>query len=423
MFPDKNLVESTKFEDLSVSSRLNSIFKIALTLNIFLMILITAIFLGSFLFFSEKMALQSFRTLENSLALGRYKDVMIGLTSSSEQDFENIAFFDTSGTLVFSVSADKDILESNRAALNPPIGTIKLTFPIKLTPHKDARPLGSLVFQTNISIPLSIAIALWVLLSLIYWPGFYWYRKILIQRWIRQKEQEDMMIIASTAQMLAHDVRKPFSLLKMGLKLLDSSSTSEDLLHSATLLKIETEKAVDSVEVMLNDIMDIGAAKNVNYAPINLPEFLADLVSNVSKLSPESQVNVAWDLSYKGFINIDKAKIYRAISNIVGNAYEAMGSKGVLTISTKLEDHSGQKVLIGINNTGSYIDPDDRKKLFQPYFTKGKKQGTGLGLFIAMRFVQVHEGYISVDSSRESGTTFLIHLPLNKNLDANQIVQ
>ena len=96
--------------------------------------------------------------------------------------------------------------------------------------------------------------------------------------------------------------------------------------------------------------------------------------------------------------------------NIVINAFQAIEDVGgTVTVSTfESEDH----IEFRINNTGSKVSDEVLKKIFDPFFTtKGSGKGTGLGLAIAKNIAEEHGGTISVNSSDEAGTTFIISLP------------
>ena len=82
---------------------------------------------------------------------------------------------------------------------------------------------------------------------------------------------------------------------------------------------------------------------------------------------------------------------------------------GTLTVGVRADPQSGD-VLLSVGDEGPGLDPDVRKRLFDPYFST-KSSGTGLGLAIARRVVEAHEGSIEVESEPGSGTTFTIRLP------------
>ncbi|MEO5943824.1 MAG: ATP-binding protein [Ferruginibacter sp.] len=129
-----------------------------------------------------------------------------------------------------------------------------------------------------------------------------------------------------------------------------------------------------------------------------------------------------------GNINIIPQDIGRVILNLINNAFYAVAEKsrcqpelveGGLTyqptvlITTK---KNGDNLEIKVTDNGNGIPENIVAKIFQPFFTtKPTGQGTGLGLSLSYDIIKVHGGEIKVESKETQGTTFTIHLPLNKN--------
>jgi signal transduction histidine kinase len=107
-------------------------------------------------------------------------------------------------------------------------------------------------------------------------------------------------------------------------------------------------------------------------------------------------------------VHIDKTLISRSLTNIVENALHAMGSRGTLTIAAS---HDEDAVRIRIADTGGGMDADALARAFEPYFST-KASGTGLGLPIAKRNVELNGGTIAVTSQLGRGTTVELALPI-----------
>ncbi len=106
-------------------------------------------------------------------------------------------------------------------------------------------------------------------------------------------------------------------------------------------------------------------------------------------------------------ISADPDLLHRALQNLVLNAIDAMPQGGELTIRTGT---LGDRVEISVSDTGSGLTQEECGRLFTPYYTT-KQHGTGLGLAIVQSVVSDHGGKISVESTKEKGTTFRIELP------------
>ncbi len=98
--------------------------------------------------------------------------------------------------------------------------------------------------------------------------------------------------------------------------------------------------------------------------------------------------------------------------NLILNAIEAMGSNGVLMVSTEIAagENGARVLMVNIQDTGVGITPENLGRLFEPFFTT-KKNGTGLGLTICQHIIRDHHGFIRAQSEAAKGSTFSISLP------------
>jgi signal transduction histidine kinase len=104
---------------------------------------------------------------------------------------------------------------------------------------------------------------------------------------------------------------------------------------------------------------------------------------------------------------VDRTLIARALSNIVENALHAMPANGSITLTS---DEEPGFVVLRIRDTGMGMDEEALLRVFEPYFST-KATGTGLGLPIARRNVELSGGRIEVESARGQGTTVVLRLP------------
>ena len=107
-------------------------------------------------------------------------------------------------------------------------------------------------------------------------------------------------------------------------------------------------------------------------------------------------------------MRIDRDLFKQAVLNVVVNAMQAMPDGGELRIESSTADDN---VEIRISDTGAGIPPELREKIFRLYFTT-KQGGSGIGLAMTFRIVQLHDGTIDFSSEPGKGTTFVIRLPI-----------
>jgi len=111
-------------------------------------------------------------------------------------------------------------------------------------------------------------------------------------------------------------------------------------------------------------------------------------------------------------VEVDPDHIKRAVLNLVDNAVEAVGSVGEVVVETALVADNGHARII-VTDTGPGISPEDKEKLFLPYFST-KAAGMGLGLPIVWEIVAEHGGTIHVEDNEPRGSRFIIEVPVSR---------
>ena len=206
--------------------------------------------------------------------------------------------------------------------------------------------------------------------------------------------------VARMTQMLAHDVRKPFSILRMGLGMLGNAKDPAAVKSVLSRLVPEIDKAVSSVDGLIADVMEIGSDSTRLIQEPTSPESLIEAtLGEIFRIYPKANIAFSFDLKHDHPVDVHVQKVGRVFSNIVGNAVQAMKQNGDLWFKTR--DLDGQ-IEICIGNSGSVIPTESQPKLFDAFFTSGKKGGTGLGLAIAQKVVSAHGGRIWCESSKSA---------------------
>jgi signal transduction histidine kinase len=113
-------------------------------------------------------------------------------------------------------------------------------------------------------------------------------------------------------------------------------------------------------------------------------------------------------------IHADPSQLEQVLINLQLNALDSMLAGGTLTVAVAMT-HAGNSeptMLITVADTGVGIDHNDLARIFQPFFTTGKRTGLGLGLSVCDRIVKNHGGRIEVESRLGQGSSFRVYLPL-----------
>lgn len=205
--------------------------------------------------------------------------------------------------------------------------------------------------------------------------------------------------IAKTTQMLAHDVRKPFSMILMVMQTLKDCNNPCEILEIINKFLPEVQAAITAANDMIDDVMEIDRAQQPKKKPVDPLLVLKESLKEISRVYPSAQVDIHYKLNHQHMIDADALKLQRVLSNIISNAVQAMNNTGVLRVST-LENVQTQMTTFCIENNGVYLPKDEMLKVFDAFYTKNKSNGTGLGLAISQRIIMAHGGAIWCESSQ-----------------------
>ncbi|NRA67526.1 MAG: response regulator [Pseudobacteriovorax sp.] len=240
-------------------------------------------------------------------------------------------------------------------------------------------------------------------------------------QWSQLKDKERQLqdhnkfkAIASTTQMLAHDVRKPFSMVRALVDCLKGASSLKETneILGDTLPSIES--AIVSVNGMIADVMQVGSDAKLTPQPVAISEIISNCTKYAFQFDDQINIDIHMDFHHSYFVDVDPRKVERVIANILGNAIEHMNGSGKIWFVTK---ELKNRLFLTIGNSNTFIPPSEIGKLFDAFYTKDKSGGTGLGLAIAKKITEAHGGQISCTSSLEIGTEFTIDLPLANEKD------
>ncbi len=172
--------------------------------------------------------------------------------------------------------------------------------------------------------------------------------------------------------------------------------------------------AIQKIEKVVIGLLNFSRRDDYHIKPFNLQETIDRALSLVEYKLEKSNIEVEKD--YEKSLKIyygDSQHIEQVIINLVLNAVDSMPQGGKLLISTSFNNSAA---LIGIQDNGIGISPENIDKIFDPFFTtKEPGKGTGLGLSVSYNIIKEHGGDISVESEVNRGTKFIVSLPLNLN--------
>ncbi len=217
---------------------------------------------------------------------------------------------------------------------------------------------------------------------------------------------------------LAHEIKNPLSTIGLNAQLLSESireSAIDDEEKSRLVRRINTvEREIERLRSILSDFLEYAGNVHVELRTLDINTLVDELVDFFLPQAEQAGVRLRPVLyPHPLHAQVDPVPFKQAALNLMLNAVQAMkNTPGDLIIRTeKGTDPDGSPIaLIHVIDTGPGIDDDTRERLFQPYFTT-KSGGSGLGLPMARRLIEAHQGRIDIHTEVGRGSDFTIILP------------
>jgi nitrogen fixation/metabolism regulation signal transduction histidine kinase len=216
------------------------------------------------------------------------------------------------------------------------------------------------------------------------------------------------------ARRLAHELKNPLFPLQLTVEnLLRSRDQSpkefeETFRESASTLLLE----IANLKSIIHRFSEFSKMPQPQLREVSLPELIQGAIQVYEAQFQKMNINCRKEFSGTEKIYADPELLHRAVSNLVLNAIDAMPKGGTLTLRTSATNTSA---LIEVSDEGTGLTREECDRLFTPYYTS-KAHGTGLGLAIVQSIVSDHGGRISVKSQPGEGSTFIIELPVRREL-------
>jgi nitrogen fixation/metabolism regulation signal transduction histidine kinase len=221
------------------------------------------------------------------------------------------------------------------------------------------------------------------------------------------KTAERLTAINRVSSGVAHEVKNPLNAILMHVELARMKLAKGD--HDVNQQMDIIASEILRLDRVVKTFLDFTRPVEMRTSEISVDAFVSEVVELARPQGQAVGVTISADLHAPGAtMTVDPDLLKQAALNIVVNAIEAMPKGGELRFESSME---GDEVEIRISDSGSGISPEKRDKIFQLYFTT-KNKGSGIGLAMTFRIVQLHNGKIDFISEPGKGTTFILRFPL-----------
>jgi PAS domain S-box-containing protein len=235
-------------------------------------------------------------------------------------------------------------------------------------------------------------------------------RKIAKDRILKLEKElsikEKLAVIGEIAGSVAHELRNPLAAIKNNIYYLTKIIQDESQEILDVYSNIESD--IRRVNKIISDLLNYA---RIDHLDLNFIDIRLLIDNAVKKIQIPEGIAIVKDYQENiPDVKVDFIRFEQIMINLIRNAIDAMEDVGTLTIS--IEYHNNQ-ILLTITDTGSGIKSENLKKIFEPFFST-KVWGFGLGLPIAKKFIELHNGSISVESELGKYTSFKLILPIGK---------
>ena len=240
----------------------------------------------------------------------------------------------------------------------------------------------------------------------------------------QERLKDRLAALGHMAAGLAHEIRNPLGNIGTTASLLKRKLSGND---SGIIALDNIVQEVRRLNHTVTQCLEYAKPVHLRPRPVDLPVLLAEALQEVRAKWPSGRVEVreSHDPGVSG-LRADGIQLRQVLHNLISNAFDAMGGRGSLQIETFLEPVSsapqnGERfAVIRIRDNGRGITPEVRERLFFPFFTT-KAAGSGIGLAIAKKIVDSHQGMIDVESESGHGATFSVKLPYPGSVQADTV--
>lgn len=213
------------------------------------------------------------------------------------------------------------------------------------------------------------------------------------------------------AKRIAHEIKNPLTPIQLSAQRLRRRYIDK-FAHDGEIFDECTRTIINQVDEMMRLVNEFSNFARLPAVSLR-PNDLTKIIDETLVLYREAHKNIHFRFVKSNGIpifKIDGEQMKRVMINLLDNAVDSIDGEGTVTVALS-HDPVLKMVRIEVQDTGSGISPEDKARLFEPYFST-KKGGMGLGLAIVNAIVSDHHGFVRVQDNTPRGTKFIIELPI-----------
>lgn len=248
-----------------------------------------------------------------------------------------------------------------------------------------------------------LTVIVFFLLSLVFSK---WALKPVEEAW---EAQEQFVTDAS------HELKTPLTVILANVAILQAHP--ERTIASESKWLESTQNEAERMEGLVGEMLtlvQVEARVDAPFEPVDLSDMVAGTTLQFESVAFEQNFKLESNIHEGITVQGDPERLRKLVDTLIENASKYVNEGGTVSVTLARENKNAS---LRVSNTGSYIHPDDLKRVFDRFYRTDKARtgdtgGFGLGLAIAREIARSHKGDIAAESSKESGTTFVATIPL-----------
>ncbi len=244
--------------------------------------------------------------------------------------------------------------------------------------------------------------------------------RLKIERIEKEKITEQSRMKMDFLTNLSHELKTPLSMIIAPISRILPGIKGQ---HLKTQLKLVQHNAM-KLNSLIHQMLDFNRIDSENnslliLSRIELVSFARKLFSVFKEAEKENGISFRFVSNQeKIYLDLDVIKWESILTNLLSNAVKYTSADGTITLLLNYSEEAGELEL-SVADTGTGIPAKDIPYIFQRFFqsskTAGKKEGTGIGLYLVKTYTELHGGKVSITSEENTGTTITIILPLHEH--------
>ncbi len=330
-------------------------------------------------------------------------DAILGLDSQHK-----ITLFNNAARRIFGYSSE-EVLGADLSLLIPPKSGANERYMAEILGQKESDFIGKTVSLIGLrksgkEFPIELSLSLLVLEDEMTYTAFI--RDLTERRLLEKKllQSERLAAVGQAAAHVAHEIRNPLMIIG-GF----SNQIRQRLEHEKDIQK--SELVLDEVrrlEALVANLGDFTKEYTLVKRPANINTVLLDVLKIMAEISSLEKYQFKKSFSPEVTeIHCDPDKLKQVFINIITNGLQAMSEGGVISVSTEKIPNG---IEVRIADEGPGIPEENLEHIFEPFYTT-RENGSGLGLPISYKIIEIHNGDIWAIRNPDKGASFIIQLP------------